>query len=52
VHNEAISQAMPRNSFEILRYFHVADNNNLDPSDKYAKVRPLVKERDALLMNL
>ena len=45
VQNEAISRAMPRNRFEeILRNFHVADNNNLDPSDKYAKVRPLVRE--------
>lgn len=25
---------------EILRHFHVADNNNLCPNDKMAKVRP------------
>jgi len=38
--NEAIGQAMPRNRFEeILRYFHVDNNNNLDPSDKYTKVK-------------
>ena len=45
VRNEAISTAMTRNRFEeILRYFHLADNNNLDQSDKFAKVRPLVSE--------
>lgn len=42
VHNEAISSAMTVNRFEeILRYLHLADNNNLDARDKMAKVRPL-----------
>jgi len=45
VQNEAINRALPRNRFEeILRHFHVADNNNLNQSDKYTKVRPLVKQ--------
>ncbi|KAH9639529.1 hypothetical protein HF086_007735 [Spodoptera exigua] len=39
-----VAALMSRNRFEdLLRYFHVADNNNLDPSDKFAKVRPLWK---------
>lgn len=33
---------MSRNRFEdILRYFHVGYNANLDPTDKFSKVRPL-----------
>ena len=42
VHNEAVSNAMTVNRFEeIMRYFHVADNTNLDAQDKMAKVRPI-----------
>jgi len=41
--NEAISKAMPRNRFEeILRFIHLANNNALDSSDKFAKVWPLI----------
>lgn len=41
VNNQAISTAMSRNRFlQIMRYFHVCDNNDLD-SDKFAKVSPL-----------
>ncbi|KAL0830062.1 hypothetical protein ABMA28_003519 [Loxostege sticticalis] len=37
-----VAALMSRNRFEeLLRYFHVADNNNLDNNDKFAKVRPL-----------
>lgn len=37
-----VAGLMSRNRFEdLLRYFHVADNNNLAPDDKFAKVRPL-----------
>lgn len=37
-----VASAMPRNRFEeLLRYFHVADNNNLAKEDKFSKVRPL-----------
>nr|CAH7757781.1 unnamed protein product [Callosobruchus chinensis] len=36
-----VSNAMSRNRFEdIKRYLHLADNNNLDVSDKMAKLRP------------
>ncbi|KAL0892761.1 hypothetical protein ABMA27_014467 [Loxostege sticticalis] len=39
---QGVASLMPRNRFEdLLRYFHVADNNNLPPNDKFAKVRPL-----------
>ncbi|XP_021194177.3 piggyBac transposable element-derived protein 3 [Helicoverpa armigera] len=39
---QGVAAAMPRNRFEeLLRFFHVADNNNLAPQDKFAKVRPL-----------
>ncbi|XP_036332246.1 piggyBac transposable element-derived protein 3-like [Rhagoletis pomonella] len=37
-----VASAMSRNRFEeLLRYFHVSDNNNLDKEDKFSKVRPL-----------
>lgn len=40
--NILVTKCMSRNRFEeILRYFHVADNTNLAPNDKMAKVRPL-----------
>ncbi|GBP44386.1 PiggyBac transposable element-derived protein 3 [Eumeta japonica] len=35
---QGVASLMPRNRFEdLLRYFHVADNNNLPPNDKFAK---------------
>lgn len=41
--NELVSQAIARNKFEfILSNIHCQDNNFLDPSDKFAKVRPLI----------
>lgn len=37
-----IRQTMPRNMFTKLKAnFHIANNDNLDISDKFAKVRPL-----------
>ncbi|KAF2889814.1 hypothetical protein ILUMI_16359, partial [Ignelater luminosus] len=40
--NAVISQAIFRNKFEfILSNIHFQDNNSLDKSDKFAKVRPL-----------
>ena len=40
--NEAISNAISRNDFEkILRFLHLADNDNLKQGDKFAKVAPL-----------
>jgi len=42
VANAAVSSIMSLNRFEeILRYLHFADNLNLAPGDKMAKVRPL-----------
>lgn len=42
VANAAVSSIMSLNRFEeILRYLHFADNLNLPPGDKMAKVRPL-----------
>jgi len=42
VHNAAICNAMTRNRFEeLMSFVHVADNENLIPGDKYAKVRPM-----------
>lgn len=41
-HNELVSEAISRNKFEfILSNIHLDDNNKLDKSDKFAKVRPL-----------
>lgn len=43
IHNEAISSAMSRDRFdEIQRYLHLSDNNQLDPNDRFSKVRPLL----------
>lgn len=40
--NVLVVKSMRRNRFEeIFRYLHVADNQNLRPNDKMAKVRPL-----------
>lgn len=42
VRNNAISAAMPRNRFDkLMQRLHVADNENLPPGDRFAKVRPL-----------
>lgn len=42
VQNTAVSQAITRNRFEeLMANIHVADNNNLTPNDRMAKVRPL-----------
>ncbi|XP_066965507.1 piggyBac transposable element-derived protein 3-like [Macrobrachium rosenbergii] len=42
-HNELISNSMRRNRFEeIMRYFYAADNTDLNPDDKFAKVRPFL----------
>ena len=35
---------LTRNRFlDVLQYLHLADNNNLNPSDKFSKVNPLFK---------
>ena len=42
VNNEAVSSTSSRHRFEqILRFLHLADNNNLAKEDKFAKIRPL-----------
>ena len=41
-HNLVVSAAMTKTKFlECKRYLHLADNNALNGSDKFAKVRPL-----------
>lgn len=41
-HNELVSNALSRDRFEyIFSNLHCCDNANLDPSDKFTKVRPL-----------
>lgn len=41
-HHPGVASCMTRNRFEeLLRYFHACDNSQLDPDDKFAKVRPL-----------
>ena len=43
VHNLMVSSAMSRNRFSaIMSNIHFANNNSLDASDKFAKVRPLL----------
>ena len=42
--NESVYNAMQRNWFEkIMQKIHFVDNTNLDLSDKYAKLRPLLR---------
>ena len=44
---------MPRNKFtKIKSYFHVCDNNDLDPRDKWAKLRPLINAVNSKLIQL
>jgi len=48
VRNNAISNAMTRNRFDdIMRFLHVADNENLPTGDKFGKVRPLFSSLNA-----
>ena len=43
-HHALIANAMRRDKFEaIFANFHLANNNCLDDTDKFAKVRPLIK---------
>ena len=43
--NEAVYQAMRRIRFEkTMQYIHFSNNFSLDTTDKYAKVRPLVRD--------
>ncbi|KAF2891302.1 hypothetical protein ILUMI_14871 [Ignelater luminosus] len=43
-HNDMVSEAINRDKFEyILLNFHIADNNSSDQSDKFEKVRPMLR---------
>ncbi|XP_011927637.1 PREDICTED: piggyBac transposable element-derived protein 3 isoform X8 [Cercocebus atys] len=45
VHNVLVSAAMRRDRFEtIFSNLHVADNADLDPVDKFSKLRPLISK--------
>lgn len=47
-HNELIAEAISRDRFEyIMSNLHFADNNNLDQTDKFAKLRPLFRHINA-----
>ena len=42
--NTIVASLFTRNRFlDVLQYLHLADNNNLNPSDKFFKVNPLFK---------
>ena len=42
--NTIFASLSTRNRFlDVLQYLHLADNNNLNPSDKFSKVNPLFK---------
>ena len=42
--NTIVASLFTRNRFlDALQYLHLADNNNLNPSDKFSKVNPLFK---------
>ncbi|CAK1601053.1 unnamed protein product [Parnassius mnemosyne] len=41
-HHPGVAACMSRNRFEeLLRFYHACDNTNLQPGDKFCKVRPL-----------
>ena len=42
--NTIVASLFTRNRFlDVLQYLHLADNNNLNPSDKFSKLNPLFK---------
>ena len=44
-HNNLVASLLSKNEFEDCKmYLHLCDNNNIDPADKFAKVRPLFNE--------
>ncbi|KAF2890953.1 hypothetical protein ILUMI_15220 [Ignelater luminosus] len=52
VQNRLISTSMRRKTFEdIFRNLHAADNSVLDPTDRMAKVRPLIVALNRLFMD-
>ena len=52
-HNPVVSSLMSRNRFDsIMQNLHLADNMNLDQSDKFAKVRDIINHmNDSCLKN-
>ena len=48
-----VAYLFPRNRFlNVLQYLHLAENNNLNPSDKFSKVNPfLIIMNDSCLEN-
>ncbi|KAK9753615.1 Transposase IS4 [Popillia japonica] len=50
-HNEVVAESITRDKFDfILSHIHVVDNENLDPKDKFAKVRPLFAKLKSKLL--
>lgn len=50
-HNVLVANSIRRNRFEeIMRFFHVVDNDNLIPNDRMAKVNPLLKALNELFL--
>ena len=50
-HNVLVSAAMRRDRFEtIFSNLHVTDNPNLDPMDKFYKLRPLISKLNGRCM--
>ena len=42
--NTIVASLLTRNRFlNVLQYLHLADNSNLNPSDKFSKVKPLLR---------
>ena len=42
--NTIVAFLFTRNRFlNVLQYLHLADNNNLNPSDKFSRVNPLIR---------
>ena len=42
--NSFVTSLFTRNRFlDVLQYIHLADNNNLDANDKFAKLQPFFK---------
>lgn len=52
-HSDLVSKAISRNRFEfIMSNLHFADNNNLDPNDKFSKIRPLFSHLNKKFMSM
>lgn len=42
LHHHLVADASHRDRFELVFYLHFADDSDLDESDRFAKVRPLI----------